>query len=67
MHRIGPFLATTALMLAGLTAVSASAHADISRPDQRIINRMDGSRLALYGDGVGEGANAVSLRFPPWI
>ncbi|GHH63503.1 hypothetical protein GCM10017673_04460 [Streptosporangium violaceochromogenes] len=67
MPRIGPFLATTALMLAGLTAVSAPAHADTSRSDQRIINRMDGSRLALYGDGVGEGAQAVSLRFPPWI
>lgn len=67
MHKISSFLATTALTLAGLIVVSAPAHADISHPDQRIVNRMDGSRLALYGDGVGEGSNAVSLRFPPWI
>ncbi|MGW4424555.1 RICIN domain-containing protein [Streptosporangium sp. NPDC004631] len=66
MRRIVSSLAVAALTLVGLAAVSAPAHADTFRPDQRIINRMDGSRLALYGDGVGEGAHAVSLRFPPW-
>ncbi|WP_326696097.1 RICIN domain-containing protein [Streptomyces sp. NBC_01754] len=55
--------AAAATLLATFGAGSASA---ADRTGQDLINRTDGSRLALYGDSTAEGATAVSLRDPGW-
>ncbi|MEV6981653.1 RICIN domain-containing protein [Sphaerisporangium sp. NPDC051017] len=61
-------LASAAAATAVLAALSPSAaQADATAPDERqLINRMDGSRLALMNDGTGEGAVAITLRSPGW-
>ena len=57
-------VAATALT-AGAMALAPAAHAD-TRTQQRIINRMDGSRLALLNDSTADGAEVISLRAPSW-
>jgi hypothetical protein len=57
-------LAVTALT-AGALALVPAAHAD-TRPQQRLINRMDGSRLALFEDNTADGAQLIGLRAPGW-
>jgi hypothetical protein len=57
-------LAATALT-AGAMALAQPADAD-TRTQQRIINRMDGSRLALLNDSTADGAEVISLRAPGW-
>ncbi|OSC44420.1 hypothetical protein B5181_43415, partial [Streptomyces sp. 4F] len=68
MSTFSPLRALTATaaavtLLATFGAGSASA---ADRTGQDLINRTDGSRLALYGDSTAEGATAVSLRDPGW-
>jgi hypothetical protein len=58
-------LAATALT-AGALAMAPAAHADTIYTHQRIINRMDGSRLALVSDSTADGAEVNSLRAPGW-
>jgi Ricin-type beta-trefoil lectin domain-like len=57
-------LAAIALTV-GALALAPAAHAD-TRTQQRLINRMDGSRLALLSDNTGDGAEVISLRAPGW-
>lgn len=58
-HRALTATAAAVALLATFDAGSASA---ADRTGQDLINRTDGSRLALYGDSTAEGATAVSLR-----
>lgn len=48
------------------TATTGQAAAASNRVDQRLINKMDGSRLALLSDSTAEGATAITLRDPAW-
>jgi hypothetical protein len=48
---------TCAMLATAPQAVAVEPHKDI-------VNRMDGSRLALHGDSTGEGAQAITLRDP---
>ncbi|MFG1876218.1 RICIN domain-containing protein [Sphaerisporangium sp. NPDC049003] len=59
---------TSAVTTAALLCVCAPvARADAAAPEERrLVNRMDGSRLALLSDGTGEGAPAITLRAPSW-
>ncbi|MEV3921016.1 RICIN domain-containing protein [Actinomadura coerulea] len=61
---------TTALaasaLAAGTLAITPAAYADTTHTQQRIINRMDGSRLALLNDSTADGAEVISLRAPGW-
>jgi hypothetical protein len=52
--------------VAGVVMVGPPAHAAQPQTNREFVNRMDGSRLATYGDSVGEGAQAISLRSPVW-
>lgn len=56
-------VAAAATLLATFCARSASA---ADRTGQDLINRTDGSRLALFGDSTADGTTAVSLRDPAW-
>ncbi|WP_405936917.1 hypothetical protein OG338_09605 [Streptomyces sp. NBC_00726] len=47
-------------------ALSGSTSASAAPYNQDLINKTDGSRLALYVDGTGEGAPAVTLRDPAY-
>ncbi|MET8706769.1 RICIN domain-containing protein [Streptomyces californicus] len=55
--------AAAVALLAPFGTGSASA---ADRAGQDLINRTDGSRLALYSDSTAENAVAVSLRDPAW-
>ncbi|MGW1471991.1 MULTISPECIES: RICIN domain-containing protein [Streptomyces] len=50
-----------ALALSGASSAAAATYAD-----QDLVNRSDGGRLALYGNGTGEGAHAIALRAPAY-
>ncbi|MGA5581314.1 RICIN domain-containing protein [Streptomyces thermodiastaticus] len=52
-----------AAALAGALTGSASA---ADRTSQDLINKTDGSRLALLSDSTGEGTAAITLRDPAW-
>jgi hypothetical protein len=58
-------LAATALTT-GALVMAPAAHADTTYTQQRIINRMDGSRLAMLNDSTADGAEVISLRAPGW-
>jgi hypothetical protein len=53
--------ALTAALATTISPASATPH-----PDQDLINKMDGSRLALLGNSTAEGATAITLRSPAW-
>ncbi|MER6330774.1 RICIN domain-containing protein [Streptomyces sp. NPDC001034] len=55
--------AAAAITLVGALAGSASA---ADRTDQDLVNKSDGSRLALLGNATGEGTTAITLRDPGW-
>ncbi|MCQ9178325.1 RICIN domain-containing protein [Streptomyces sp. IBSBF 2953] len=56
-------MATATALVSVLAAGQASA---ADRTGQDLINKTDGSRLALQGDSTGDGAIANSLRDPNW-
>ncbi|MFE7674003.1 RICIN domain-containing protein [Streptomyces albidoflavus] len=66
LHRVrtalisaGACASAVALALSGATPAAA-----VPYPDQDLVNKSDGGRLALYGDSTAEGAHAVALRDP---
>lgn len=54
-------LTATAVAAAGAAPASAAP-----TPNTDLINKMDGSRLALLNNSTGEGATAITLRDPAW-
>ncbi|MEV0228735.1 RICIN domain-containing protein [Nonomuraea sp. NPDC050786] len=63
--RMAALAAAAATSTLTLLTVTPAAHAE-PQTNREFINRMDGSRLATYGDSVAEGAEAISLRHPGW-
>lgn len=63
LARTAACAAAAAALAGGFCAGNVSA---ADNTGQDLINKSDGSRLALYGDSVAEGATAVSLRDPAW-
>jgi hypothetical protein len=55
---------TASAALAGTLITGSASAAD--RTGQDLINKSDGSRLALHGNSTGDGALAISLRDPSW-
>jgi hypothetical protein len=60
----------TACLLAAVALAgplgAGQAVAASNRTSQDLLNKVDGGRLALSGDGTGEGATAITLRDPAW-
>lgn len=48
------------------TLLATAPQANAVGPHKDMVNRMDGSRLALYGDNTGENALAITLRDPAY-
>ncbi|MFJ2900500.1 RICIN domain-containing protein [Streptomyces sp. NPDC087218] len=59
-------LAAAVLAVSGIVASGGTAASAAPNPGRDLINKMDGSRLALLGNGTGEGAVAITLRDPAW-
>lgn len=55
-------LALAASAAAGLVLLTASPASAETISNQDLVNRMDGSRLALSGNATGDGAEVLSLR-----
>jgi hypothetical protein len=56
--------ATATAALVGTLLTGSATAAD--RAGQDLINKSDGSRLALLGNSTAEGATAITLRDPAW-
>ncbi|MFH8476024.1 RICIN domain-containing protein [Streptomyces sp. NPDC018000] len=63
-----PVLALAAAVLAtcGIVAASGAPASAAPNPNRDLINKMDGSRLALLNNSTGEGATAITLSDPAW-
>jgi hypothetical protein len=48
------------------TVLTTAPQAAAAKPHKDMVNRMDGSRLALHSDSTGEGALAIALRDPAY-
>ncbi|MGW2176491.1 RICIN domain-containing protein [Streptomyces sp. NPDC001732] len=59
-------LAAAVLAVSGIVASGGTAASAAPNPGRDLINKMDGSRLALLGNSTGEGAVAITLRDPAW-
>ncbi|MFE7428889.1 hypothetical protein ACF1BP_03375 [Streptomyces sp. NPDC014735] len=59
-------LAAAVLAVAGLAASGQAPVSAAPLPGQDLINKMDGSRLALLGNSTAEGATGITLRDPAW-
>ncbi|GII87805.1 hypothetical protein Ssi03_57950 [Sphaerisporangium siamense] len=57
-------LALTSVGVFGAT--TPTAHARTAADERQLINRTDGSRVAVLSDSLGEGAQIISLRSPGW-
>ncbi|MER8090295.1 RICIN domain-containing protein [Streptomyces sp. NPDC058316] len=63
-----PVLALAAAVLAtcGVVAASGTPASAAPSPGRDVINKMDGSRLALLNNSTAEGATGITLRDPAW-
>ncbi|MEE1808431.1 RICIN domain-containing protein [Streptomyces sp. BE133] len=63
-----PVLALAAAVLAtcGVAAASGTPASAAPSPNRDVINKMDGSRLALLNNSTAEGATGITLRDPAW-
>ncbi|MFF3730293.1 hypothetical protein ACFYXM_08225 [Streptomyces sp. NPDC002476] len=59
-------LAAAVLALAGLAAAGQAPVSAAPLSGSDLINKMDGSRLALHNDSTADGATAITLRDPAW-
>ncbi|MFC9753583.1 RICIN domain-containing protein [Streptomyces sp. NPDC056921] len=59
-------LASAVLAAAAVAAAGAAPASAAPTPGTDLINKMDGSRLALLSNSTGEGATAITLRDPAW-
>ncbi|WP_443080655.1 RICIN domain-containing protein [Streptomyces sp. PTD5-9] len=59
-------LAAAVLAMGGLAAAGQAPVSAAPTPNQDLINKMDGSRLALLNDSTADGATAITLRDPAW-
>lgn len=62
--RLARTVVCTAAATALVSALAASHASAADRTGQDLINKTDGSRLALLGDSTGDGATAITLRDP---
>ncbi|MFF2328837.1 MULTISPECIES: RICIN domain-containing protein [unclassified Streptomyces] len=58
---LGIAIAVAGTLTLGVTTASAGVD-----PNQDLINKMSGGRLALHNDATGEGNTAITLRSPSW-
>ncbi|MFB7914634.1 RICIN domain-containing protein [Streptomyces sp. NPDC056061] len=65
-HHPGRVLAAAVLAVAGLAAAGQAPASAAPTPNQDLINKMDGSRLALLNNSTAEGATGITLRDPAW-